>query len=152
MLGSGGEAEDAVQETWLRLARVDPAEVGNLPGWLRVVVTRICLDMLRSRSARYEDPTDQLPGAPSRGDGDPEAEALLADSVSRALLVVLDRLDPAERITFVLHEMFAVPFAQIAPILQRTPVATKKLGSRARQKVQGTPAVPADLLARRRRV
>jgi RNA polymerase sigma-70 factor (ECF subfamily) len=164
MLGSGGEAEDAVQEAWLRLARVDSAEVDNLPAWLRTVVTRICLDMLRSRSTRYEDLTDQvpedsvladghaLPGDPARRDGDPEAEALLADSVSRALLVVLDTLDPAERITFVMHDMFAVPFAQIAAILERTPGATKKLGSRARQKVQGTPAVPAALLARQRRV
>jgi RNA polymerase sigma-70 factor (ECF subfamily) len=164
MLGSHGEAEDAVQEAWLRLGRVDPAAVDNLPGWLRTVVTRICLDMLRSRRARCEELTGQLPedftlargpalpGGPDRQDGDPEQEALLADSVSHALLVVLDTLDPAERIAFVLHDMFAVPFAQIAPILERTPAATKKLGSRARQKVQGAPAVPAALLARQRRV
>jgi RNA polymerase sigma factor (sigma-70 family) len=158
MLGSRGEAEDAVQETWLRLARVDPAEVGNLPAWLRTVLTRICLDLLRSRRARPEDLTGQVPdpaprpGGPDRPDGDPEEEALLADSVSRALLVVLDTLDPAERIAFVLHDMFAVPFAQIAPIVARSPAATKKLGSRARQKVQGIPVVPPAVLAQQRRI
>jgi RNA polymerase sigma-70 factor (ECF subfamily) len=158
MVGSRGEAEDAVQETWLRLARVDPAEVDNLPAWLRTVLTRICLDLLRSRRARPEDLTDQVPdgsaraAGPARPDGDPEEEALLADSVSRALLVVLDTLDPAERIAFVLHDMFAVPFAQIAPIVARSPAATKKLGSRARQKVQGTPVVPSALLTQQRRV
>jgi RNA polymerase sigma-70 factor (ECF subfamily) len=158
MLGSRGEAEDAVQETWLRLARVDPAEVGNLPAWLRTVLTRICLDLLRSRRARPEDLTGQVPdgsarpAGPARPDGDPEEEALLADSVSRALLVVLDTLDPAERIAFVLHDMFAVPFAQIAPIVARSPAATKKLGGRARQKVQGAPVVPSALLTQQRRV
>lgn len=158
MLGSRGEAEDAVQETWLRLARVDPDEVGNLPAWLRTVLTRICLDLLRSRRARPEDLTGQVPdpaprpGGPDRPDGDPEEEALLADSVSRALLVVLDTLDPAERIAFVLHDMFAVPFAQIAPIVARSPAATKKLGGRARQKVQGTPVVPPALLVQQRQV
>jgi RNA polymerase sigma factor (sigma-70 family) len=158
MLGSRGEAEDAVQETWLRLARVDPAEVDNLPAWLRTVLTRICLDLLRSRRARPEDLTGQVPdgsarpAGPARPDGDPEEEALLADSVSRALLVVLDTLDPAERIAFVLHDMFAVPFAQIAPIVARSPAATKKLGGRARQKVQGAPVVPSALLTQQRRV
>jgi RNA polymerase sigma-70 factor (ECF subfamily) len=164
MLGSAAEAEDAVQEAWLRLARVNAAEVGNLPAWLRTVVTRICLDLLRSRSARREDLTDQLPedsvlasdparpGSPGRPGHDPEEEALLADSVSRVLLLVLDTLSPAERITLVLHDMFTVPFGQIAPIIDRTPAATKKLASRARQKVQGTPAVPAAVLARQRRV
>jgi RNA polymerase sigma-70 factor (ECF subfamily) len=164
MLGSRGEAEDAVQETWLRLARVDPAEVGNLPGWLRTVLTRICLDLLRSRRARPEELTDQVPdgGARAAGPaqlpgpggpgGDPEEEALLADSVSRALLVVLGTLDPAERIAFVLHDMFAVPFAQIAPMVARSPAATKKLASRARQKVRGTPAVPPAQLIGQRRV
>jgi RNA polymerase sigma factor (sigma-70 family) len=160
MLGSRSEAEDAVQETWLRLAAIDPRDVANLPAWLRTVVTRICLDMLRSRSARREDLTDEPPvgfssdfreGATRTG-GDPEEEALLADSVSRALLVVLDTLTPAERIAFVLHDMFAVPFSQIAPIVERTPTTTKKLASRARQKVQGIPAVPAAELARQRRV
>jgi RNA polymerase sigma-70 factor (ECF subfamily) len=145
-----------VQETWLRLARVDPAEVDNLPAWLRTVLTRLCLDLLRSRRARPEDLTDQVPDGSARPaarpHGDPEEEALLADSVSRALLVVLDTLDPAERIAFVLHDMFAVPFAQIAPIVARSPAATKKLGSRARQKVQGTPVVPSARLAEQRRV
>jgi len=158
MLGSRGEAEDAVQETWLRLARVDPAEVDNLPAWLRTVLTRICLDVLRSRRARPEDLTDQVPdgSAPAAGPappgGDPEEEALLADSVSRALLVVLDTLGPAERIAFVLHDMFAVPFDQIAPIVGRSPEATKKLGSRARHRVQGTPVVPPARLTEQRRV
>jgi RNA polymerase sigma-70 factor (ECF subfamily) len=153
MLGSVGEAEDAVQEAWLRLARVSPAEVENLPAWLRTVVTRICLDMLRSRSARREDLTDQVPedGQPRPG-ATPEEQALLADSVSQALLLVLETLAPAERIALVLHDMFAVPFGQIAPIVDRTPAATKKLASRARQKVHGTPAVPANALSRQRRV
>jgi RNA polymerase sigma-70 factor (ECF subfamily) len=153
VLGSVGEAEDAVQEAWLRLARVSPAEVENLPAWLRTVVTRICLDMLRSRSARREDLTDQVPedGQPRPG-ATPEEQALLADSVSQALLLVLETLAPAERIALVLHDMFAVPFGQIAPIVDRTPAATKKLASRARQKVHGTPAVPANALSRQRRV
>jgi RNA polymerase sigma factor (sigma-70 family) len=159
MLGSVGEAEDAVQEAWLRLARVDLAELASPPAWLRTVVTRICLDMLRSRSARREDLTDQVPegsalaGRPPQGLGaDPEAQALLADSVSQALLLVLDTLEPAERIALVLHDMFAVPFGQIAPIVERTPAATKKLASRARHKLHGTAAVPAATLTRQRRV
>ena len=151
LLGSRSEAEDAVQEAWIRLDRVDDVE--NLGAWLRTVVTRICLDVLRGRKVRPEDPTgpellEQAPAIRST----PEDEALVADSVSRALLVVLDTLAPAERIAFVLHDMFAVPFAQIAPIVDRTPVATKKLASRARQRVQGTPVVPAAELARQRRV
>jgi len=160
MLGSRAEAEDAVQESWLRLASIDARDVDNLPAWLRTVVTRICLDMLRSRSARREDLTHELPDGfrpdprdrAARPGGDPEEEALLSDSVSRALLVVLDTLTPAERIAFVLHDMFAVPFGQIAPIVERTPATTKKLASRARQKVQGVPAVPAAELARQRQV
>ncbi|WP_328999453.1 sigma-70 family RNA polymerase sigma factor [Kribbella sp. NBC_00709] len=148
LLGSHSEAEDAVQEAWIRLDRTDG--IDNLGAWLRTVVTRICLDMLRGRKAPPEDPDEleQLPTVRRT----PEDEALVADSVSRALLVVLDTLEPAERIAFVLHDMFAVPFAQIAPIVERNPVATKKLASRARQKVQGTPAVPAAELARQRRV
>ncbi|MFI7099652.1 sigma-70 family RNA polymerase sigma factor [Streptomyces sp. NPDC050161] len=155
MLGSPDEADDAVQETWLRLSRVDAGEVDNLAGWLRTVVTRICLDMLRSRRSRREDLTEQEvldqfskpgPGSP------PEDEAVLTDSVSRALLVVLDTLDPVERVAFVLHDMFAVPFNRIAPLVERTPVATKKLASRARHKVQGTPVVPAAEIARHRQV
>jgi RNA polymerase sigma-70 factor (ECF subfamily) len=155
MLGSRGEAEDAVQEAWLRLDRVDAGDLDNLAGWLRTVVTRICLDMLRSRRTRRED----LTGAPVPDDiagtaagGQPEDEAVLADAVSRALLVVLDTLEPAERIAFVLHDMFAVPFEQIAPVVERTPATTKKLASRARRKVRGTPVVPAADLARHRRV
>lgn len=148
LLGSHSEAEDAVQEAWIRLDRTDG--IDNLGAWLRTVVTRICLDMLRSRKTPPEDPDEleQLPAVRRT----PEDEALVADSVSRALLVVLDTLEPAERIAFVLHDMFAVPFAQIAPIVERNPVTTKKLASRARQKVQGTPSVPAVELARQRRV
>ncbi|MEV4264535.1 sigma-70 family RNA polymerase sigma factor [Kribbella sp. NPDC049584] len=148
LLGSHSEAQDAVQEAWIRLDRTDG--IDNLGGWLRTVVTRICLDMLRGRKAPPEDPDEleQLPTVRRT----PEEEALVADSVSRALLVVLDTLEPAERIAFVLHDMFAVPFAQIAPIVERNPVTTKKLASRARQKVQGTPSVPNGELNRQRRV
>jgi len=151
MLGSPSEADDAVQETWLRLARVGAAEIENLTAWLRTVVTRICLDLLRAKRTRREE----LTGEPAAEVADParwgpEDQALLADSVSRALLVVLDTLEPAERIAFVLHDMFAVPFDQIAPIVDRTPVAAKKLASRARHKVRGRPAVPVAELARHR--
>ncbi len=153
MLGSLSEADDAVQETWLRLSRADAEAVGNLSGWLRTVVSRICLDMLRSRTARREEPVQELPDlAREAGDGgDPEEEAVLADSVGRALLVVLDTLGPAERIAFVLHDVFAVPFDRIAPIVERSPVAAKKLASRARQKVRGIAAVPRAELDRQRR-
>ncbi|MFF3665735.1 sigma-70 family RNA polymerase sigma factor [Microtetraspora malaysiensis] len=154
MLGSPSEADDAVQEAWLRLGRIDVQRVDNLAGWLRTVVTRICLDMLRSRRSRQEDLVEQQVldevSTPARGT-QPENEAVLADSVSNALLVVLDTLSPAERIAFVLHDMFAVPFDQIAPIVERTPVTTKKLASRARQKVQGMPLVSTTDLARHRR-
>ncbi|MFF9508472.1 sigma-70 family RNA polymerase sigma factor [Streptomyces sp. NPDC014724] len=158
MLGSLDEADDAVQEAWLRLGRIDAGEVDNLGGWLRTVVTRICLDMLRSRSSRREDLTAQEKldhvANPARANPreEPENEALLTDSVSRALLVVLDALGPAERVAFVLHDMYAVPFDEIAPIVERTPVATKKLASRARHKVRGRPVVPASELARNRQV
>ncbi|MEV6079464.1 MULTISPECIES: sigma-70 family RNA polymerase sigma factor [unclassified Streptomyces] len=144
LLGSPSEAEDAVQEAWLRLSRVDPGGIANLAAWLTTVVSRICLDLLRSRTSRREEPAgEDLPGRFVDGDeeGDPEQEALLVDSVGRALLVVLDTLGPAERIAFVLHDTFAVPFDEIAPIVERTPVATKKLASRARHKVHGTPVV-----------
>ncbi|MGV9849838.1 sigma-70 family RNA polymerase sigma factor [Streptomyces sp. NPDC003442] len=154
MLGSLSEADDAVQETWLRLSRADAEAVGNLTGWLRTVVSRICLDMLRSRTARREEPVGrELPEmARETGDGGgPEDEAVLADSVGRALLVVLDTLGPAERIAFVLHDVFAVPFDRIAPIVERSPVAAKKLASRARQKVRGVAAVPRAELDRQRR-
>ena len=155
MLGSPGESEDAVQEAWLRLARTDPGTVDNLGGWLTTVVSRVCLDLLRSRAARHEDliAAHQIEDRIDLGrDADPEREAVLVDDVGRALLVVLDRLAPAERIAFVLHDMFAVPFAEIAPVLDRTTATTKKLASRARLKVRGTPAVPAPDLARHRRV
>ncbi|GLW66415.1 DNA-directed RNA polymerase sigma-70 factor [Actinomadura rubrobrunea] len=143
MLGSLSEAEDAVQEAWLRLSRSDTSEVANLGGWLTTVVGRVCLDMLRSRTSRRETPLEH--GLPdpvvSRADGvDPEQEALVADSVGLALLVVLQSLSPAERLAFVLHDMFGVPFEDIAPIVGRTPTAARKLASRARGRVRG--AVP----------
>jgi len=143
MLGSATEAEDAVQESWLRLSRTDAGDVRNLRGWLTTVVARVCLDMLRSRTSRREDPVDVhdagpvLDRADPAGDVDPEREALLADSVGLALLVVLDTLRPAERLAFVLHDMFGVPFDEIAPIIGRSPDATKMLASRARRRVQG---------------
>lgn len=158
MLGSHAEAEDAVQETWLRLERTGADEIGNLPGWLRTVVTRICLDLLRSRAARREELSENLADGftpAARGPAPasaPDEQAVLADSVSRALMLVLETLDPAERISFVLHDMFDVPFAEIAPIVGRTPETTKKLASRARQKVRGTPSVPAECLAQQREV
>ncbi|EFL24635.1 RNA polymerase sigma-70 factor [Streptomyces himastatinicus ATCC 53653] len=154
LLGSLSEADDAVQETWLRLSRSDADRVENLPAWLHTVVSRLCLDMLRSRSARREEPIERQPAQQVRDDGggDPEGEAVLIDSVGRALLVVLDTLAPAERIAFVLHDAFAVPFDQIAPVVERSPATAKKLASRARHKVRGTPAVSADGLAAQRRV
>ncbi|MEU9489133.1 sigma-70 family RNA polymerase sigma factor [Streptomyces decoyicus] len=155
MLGSLSDADDAVQEAWLRLSRVDSSTVENLAGWLTTVVSRVCLDMLRSRASRREEPVGRQAPDPVQDAGDgsgPEPEALLVDSVGRALLVVLDTLAPAERVAFVLHDMFAVPFDRIAPLVERSPVTTKKLASRARHKVQGTPAVPAADLARQRKV
>jgi RNA polymerase sigma-70 factor (ECF subfamily) len=153
MLGSIGDADDAVQETWLRLTTAEAAEIRNLPGWLTTVVSRICLDALRSRAARREllvdRPEPDQPVASSPAD-QPEQQAVLVDEVGRALLVVLATLSPAERIAFVLHDMFAVPFAEIAPVLGRSPGTAKKLGSRARLKVRGTPSVgPAELAAHR---
>ncbi|MDS0135170.1 MULTISPECIES: sigma-70 family RNA polymerase sigma factor [unclassified Amycolatopsis] len=148
MLGSAAEADDAVQEAWLRLNRVD--SVDNLAAWLTTVVSRVCLDVLRSRKARREEPLDVV--SEPVADADPAGEAALADSVGRALLVVLDALGPAERIAFVLHDLFAVPFDRIAPVLDRTPVAAKKLASRARQRIQGTTPLPPADLARHRRV
>jgi len=144
MLGSFAEADDAVQEAWLRLSGTDGGEVGNLDAWLTTVVGRICLDMLRSRRHRREEPIDGRPVAdrPAVADGaDPEREALLADSVGVALLVVLDTLIPAERLAFVLHDMFAISFDEIAPIVGRTSAATRQLASRARRRIQG--AAPA---------
>ncbi|MFF5013244.1 RNA polymerase sigma factor SigJ [Streptomyces sp. NPDC001165] len=150
MLGSLAEAEDAVQEAWLRLGRSDTDEIRNLGGWLTTVVGRVCLDMLRSRTARREEPIDDTfvpdPMVRPLSQVDPEAEVLEADSVGLALLVVLETLDPAERLAFVLHDMFAVPFDDIAAIVERTPAATRQLASRARRRVQGaTPAVDPDL-------
>ncbi|MCP9624039.1 sigma-70 family RNA polymerase sigma factor [Nocardia otitidiscaviarum] len=152
MLGSWAAAEDAVQDTWLRLYRTDPAEVANLSAWLTTVVSRICLDRLRSRTAHPEHPLDDA--APDLWDTthDPEQAAVQADSVGRALLVVLDRLSPAERVAFVLHDVFAVPFDQIAAVVDRTPTAAKQLASRARRRVRGNPAVSPVDLARHRRV
>ncbi|MFC6882359.1 sigma-70 family RNA polymerase sigma factor [Actinomadura yumaensis] len=151
MLGSAAEADDAVQEAWLRLSRADPAGIGNLESWLRTVVSRLCLDMLRTRASRREDPLEPSLPARSADDG-PEEEAVLVDAVGRAMLVVLDALGPAERVAFVLHDLFAVPFDQIAPILDRTPVAAKKLASRARLRVRGANATPVAELGRQRRV
>lgn len=140
MLGSTAEAEDAVQEAWIRLSRSDTSEVDNLSGWLTTVVARVSLDMLRSRQSRREDPFGaDVPDL--AGVDDPEHEAVLADSVGPALLVVLETLAPAERLAFVLHDLFAVPFDEIAPIVGRTPAAARQLASRARRRVQGAPAV-----------
>ncbi|MFI0742843.1 RNA polymerase sigma factor SigJ [Streptomyces sp. NPDC021100] len=157
MLGSLAEAEDAVQETWLRLSRVDAGEVANLGGWLTTVVGRVCLDMLRSRTARREEPMEERLRLPdpvvSAADGvDPEQEALLADSLGLALLVVLESLAPAERLAFVLHDMFAVPFDEIGPVVGRTPAAARQLASRARRRVQGSAPAPDPDLGRQRRV
>ncbi|MFD7321516.1 RNA polymerase sigma factor SigJ [Streptomyces sp. NPDC059875] len=156
MLGSLSEAEDAVQEAWLKLNRSDVSEVQNLSGWLTTVVGRVCLDMLRSRASRREDPLEYYVPDPlvrsAEGTRDPEEEALLTDSVGLALLVVLETLGPAERLAFVLHDMFAVSFDEIAPIVDRTPAATRQLASRARRRVQGAAPAPAPDLTRQRQV
>jgi RNA polymerase sigma factor (sigma-70 family) len=155
MLGSVNEADDAVQEAWLRLSRADTSAVENMGGWLTTVVARVCLNMLRSRQARREQPLDVHVPEPivSREDGvDPEHEALLADSVGLALLVVLDTLAPAERLAFVLHDMFAVPFDEIAPMVGRSPTAARQLASRARRRVQGEAPAPDPDLGRQREV
>ncbi|WP_049565083.1 RNA polymerase sigma factor SigJ [Nonomuraea sp. SBT364] len=156
MLGSLTEAEDAVQEAWLRLARSDSGDIDNLGGWLTTVVGRVCLDMLRSRKARREESLEERLPDPvvSRADAgaDPEQEVLLADSVGLALLVVLESLTPAERLAFVLHDMFGLPFEQIAPIVDRSPATAKKLASRARQRVRGAAPTPDPDLAGQRRV
>jgi RNA polymerase sigma factor (sigma-70 family) len=155
MLGSLSEADDAVQEAWLRLNRSDTSGVENLGGWLTTVVGRVCLDMLRSRESRREEPLGVHMPEPivSRADGvDPEYEALLADSVGLALLVVLDTLAPAERLALVLHDMFGVPFDEIAPIVNRSPTAARQLASRARRRVQGAATVPDTDITRQREV
>jgi RNA polymerase sigma-70 factor, ECF subfamily len=155
MLGSLSEADDAVQEGWLRLSRSDTSEVENLRAWLTTVVARVCLNVLRSRRTRDEVPLDIHVPDPivSAADGtQPEHEALLADSVGLALLVVLETLTPAERLAFVLHDMFAVPFDEIATLVDRSPAATRQLASRARRRVQGEAPVPDPDLAEQRRV
>src|ERR671917_501471 len=160
MLGSISEADDAVQEAWLRLSRSDTSGIENLGGWLTTVVGRVCLNMLRSRRSRREEPLGEpqvgvhVPDPiVSRADGlDPEHEALLADSVGLALLVVLETLPPAERLAFVLHDMFAVPFEEIAPIVGRSEVAARQLASRARRRVQGATPSPDTNLPHQREV
>lgn len=159
MLGSLPEADDAVQEAWLRLTRADTSDVENLGGWLTTVVARVSLNMLRSRTSRREETLEHSPGANmsegnvGRADADdPEREAILADSVGLALLVVLEKLTPAERLAFVLHDVFAVPFEEIAPIVGRSQAATRQLASRARRRVRGADAIPDSELARQREV
>jgi RNA polymerase sigma-70 factor (ECF subfamily) len=154
MLGSASEADDAVQEAWLRLSRTDATGIDNLGGWLTTVVARVCLDMLRSRKSRREDaftPETPEPVATGRS-GSPEREAVLADSVGLALLVVLDRLTPAERLAFVLHDMFGMAFDEIAPIVGRSETATRQLASRARRRVRGGEATVKPDLVRQREV
>jgi RNA polymerase sigma-70 factor (ECF subfamily) len=164
MLGSLGEAEDAVQEAWLRLSRSDAAQIENLSGWLTTVVARVCLDQLRSRKSRAEESLDAQPvdGLPKSSPvpitikksarSDPEQEAILADSVGLALLVVLDRLDPAERVALVLHDLFGLSFEEIATIVERSPEATRQLASRARRRVQGVAYPPSANLSDHRKI
>ena len=155
MLGSSAEADDAVQETWLRYDRTDTGDVENLGGWLTTVLSRVCLNLLRARTTRREEPLDpHVPDPVVRPDGalDPEQEVLLADSVGLALLVVLETLAPAERVAFVLHDMFSVPFDDIAPVVGRAPDATRQLASRARRRVEGRAPGPDPDLARQREV
>lgn len=143
MLGSASEAEDAVQETWLKLSRSGSHELENLAGWLTTVIARVCLDMLRARRSRREEPLSAATDAP--GDGSPEDDLALADATGPALLIVLETLAPAERVAFVLHDMFNLSFEEIAPILNRTPTAARQLASRARRRVRGTEAPAADI-------
>jgi RNA polymerase sigma factor (sigma-70 family) len=155
MLGSLSEADDAVQEAWLRASRADTDGIENPGGWLRTIVARVCLDMLRARKSRREEAFGiQVPDpiVSSENGIDPEQEVLLADSVGLALLIVLETLDPAERLAFVLHDMFSVPFEEIASILGRSPVAARQLASRARRRVQGGAAIPDADVARQREV
>ena len=155
MLGSLTEADDAVQETWLRVSRSAGESIQNLPGWLTTAVGRACIDMLRARTARREDLTGTWLPEPVVSLDDqhhPEQQTLLADSVGLALLVVLETLQPAERLAFVLHDMFAVPFDQIAPIIHRSPAATRQIASRARRRVRGAPTTPDPDLATQRKV
>jgi RNA polymerase sigma-70 factor (ECF subfamily) len=153
MLGSASEAEDAVQESWIRLGRTDVGDVQNLRGWLTTVVARVCLDLLRTRTSRREDPLDVHVPDPiiTRADADPEADAIRADSIGLALLVVLETLEPPERLAFVLHDVFAMSFDEIAPIVDRSPAAARQLASRARRRVQSNaPSSDPDLRQQRR--
>jgi RNA polymerase sigma factor (sigma-70 family) len=151
MLGSAAEADDAMQEAWLRLSRSDVSSVENLGGWLTTIVARVCLDLLRSRRSRREEPAgEHLPELAS--DADPEQQALMADSVGLALLVVLDTLTPTERLAFVLHDMFDVPFNQIAPVIERSPAAARQLASRARRRVRAAGPGPGRDPGRQREV
>jgi RNA polymerase sigma-70 factor (ECF subfamily) len=153
MLGSLSEADDAVQEAWLRMNRTDVGDVANPGGWLTTVVARICLDMLRARSARPEEPLDEVPAIAAPDAVDPEQEAVLADSIGVALLVILQTLSPAERLAFVLHDMFDLPYAEIAPIVGRSENAAAQLASRARRRVRGkSPDAAMDLVRQRRLV
>ncbi len=156
MLGSVSEADDAVQEAWLRLSRSDSGEIDNLGGWLTTVVSRVCLDALRSRRAKREQPLDEVifpePIITSAEEADPERQALLADSVGLALQVVLETLAPPERLAFVLHDMFGLPFDEIAPIVDRSPEAARQLASRARRRVRGSTPTPDGDLSEQRRV
>jgi RNA polymerase sigma-70 factor (ECF subfamily) len=151
MLGSAAEADDAMQEAWLRLSRSGAEGVENMGGWLTTVVARVCLDLLRSRRSRREEPIGEQRPEPI-SDADPERQALMADSVGLALLVVLDTLTPAERLAFVLHDMFDVPFDQIAPVVERSPAATRQLASRARRRVRAAGPNPGSDPARQRAV
>ena len=155
MLGSLPEADDAVQEAWLKMWRADPAAVENIGGWLTTVVARVCLDQLRSRTSRREEPLEERDPDPIATDGfgsDPEQEAVVADSVGLALLVVLETLTPAERVAFVLHDLFAVPFEEIAPIVGRSPQAARQLASRGRRRIRGVSTVADADPARQREV
>jgi RNA polymerase sigma factor (sigma-70 family) len=155
MLGSTADAEDAVQEAWLRLSRSDTSGVVNLSGWLTTVVARVCLDVLRSRKSRREEPLDAAaaePVASHEAGADPEHEAVLADSIGLALLVVLETLAPAERVAFVLHDMFDLPFEEIAPIVGRSSTATRQLASRARRRVHGTGTAAEDTATPQRHI
>ena len=153
MLGSLNDADDAVQEAWLRLSRSDAGDIDNLSGWLTTVVTRICLDILRTRSSRREEVLPDSPAGATRSAAyaiDPEQEAVMADAVGVAVLVMLDRLAPAERLTFVLHDMFGLSFDEIAPIVGRSPIASRQLASRARRRVQGVGSTANSDLKRQR--
>ena len=148
MLGSAGEADDAVQEAWLKVSRAETSGVENLGGWLTTVVARVCLDMLRARRARGEQPLGPAADAVPAG-ANPETEVAFADAIGPALLVVLDMLAPQERVAFVLHDMFDLSFEEIAPIVERTPAAARQLASRARRRVRGAAAPPTDVAQHR---